>query len=271
MLATADRRDVLRDAETELIGTQNAIAAQVERTFEKITPAAEETVLGWAGIANGIFVSMAVLAFVLSLCSEADAFVAASLTMVPLVPRLVFLVVGPAVDLKLVAMQTGLFGRAFAVRFAPVTLLVATAVATGGDRDEAPGDRSGRTTLRATGCPADLPRVVRDAVQLVDAHVETAELAGVALPDRHHAGIEEAFDVEAGVLGDLALEGHRTAVVGPPLDRRERLDAERHPAERLGDVGLLRRRQCPLGVECRERVQLAGLDRRQGCIELLDR
>ncbi len=34
MLATADRRDVLRDAETELIGTQNAIAAQVERTFE---------------------------------------------------------------------------------------------------------------------------------------------------------------------------------------------------------------------------------------------
>ena len=33
-LATADRRDVLRDAETELIGTQNAIAAQVERTFE---------------------------------------------------------------------------------------------------------------------------------------------------------------------------------------------------------------------------------------------
>lgn len=76
-------------------------------------------------------ISMAVLAFVLSLCSEADAFVAASLTMVPLVPRLVFLVVGPAVDLKLVAMQTGLFGRAFAVRFAPVTLLVATAVATG--------------------------------------------------------------------------------------------------------------------------------------------
>ena len=41
-------------------------------------------------------IAMALLAFVLSLCSEADAFVAASLTMVPLVPRLVFLVVGPA-------------------------------------------------------------------------------------------------------------------------------------------------------------------------------
>lgn len=77
-----------------------------------------------------IVVTMAALAFVLALCSEADAFVAASLTMVPLIPRLVFLVVGPAVDVKLVAMQAGLFGRAFALRFAPVTLVVATALAT---------------------------------------------------------------------------------------------------------------------------------------------
>jgi len=75
-------------------------------------------------------ITMALLAFVLALCSEADAFVAASLTLVPLVPRLVFLVVGPAVDVKLVAMQAGLFGRGFAMRFAPATLLVATTVAT---------------------------------------------------------------------------------------------------------------------------------------------
>lgn len=74
---------------------------------------------------------MATLAVVLALCSEADAFVAASMTMVPLLPRLVFLVVGPAVDLKLFAMQAGVFGRAFAVRFAPATFVVATAAATG--------------------------------------------------------------------------------------------------------------------------------------------
>lgn len=74
--------------------------------------------------------TMALLAVVLALCSEADAFVAASLTMVPLLPRLVFLVVGPAVDVKLLAMQVGLFGRAFALRFAPVTFVVATVVAT---------------------------------------------------------------------------------------------------------------------------------------------
>jgi uncharacterized membrane protein YraQ (UPF0718 family) len=76
-------------------------------------------------------ITMALLAVVLALCSEADAFVAASLTMLPLLPRLVFLVVGPAVDIKLFAMQAGMFGRAFAIRFTPVTFLVATLVATG--------------------------------------------------------------------------------------------------------------------------------------------
>jgi len=68
---------------------------------------------------------MALLAVVLALCSEADAFVAASLSVLPLLPRLVFLVVGPVVDVKLIALQSGVFGRSFAVRFAPLTLLVA--------------------------------------------------------------------------------------------------------------------------------------------------
>ncbi|GAA4662806.1 MULTISPECIES: permease [Amycolatopsis] len=72
---------------------------------------------------------MAVLAVVLALCSEADAFVAASLTALPLLPKLVFLVVGPAVDVKLFALQAGTFGRSFAVRFAPVTFVVAVCCA----------------------------------------------------------------------------------------------------------------------------------------------
>ena len=42
-----------------------------------------------------------------------------------LTARLVFMVVGPVVDLKLVALQTGVFGRRFALRFAPLTLAVA--------------------------------------------------------------------------------------------------------------------------------------------------
>jgi hypothetical protein len=75
-------------------------------------------------------ITMALLAVVLALCSEADAFVAASMTMLPLVPKLVFLVVGPAFDVKLSAMQAGMFGRRFAVRFGPATFVVAGVVGT---------------------------------------------------------------------------------------------------------------------------------------------
>jgi uncharacterized membrane protein YraQ (UPF0718 family) len=73
--------------------------------------------------------ALAILAVVLSICSEADAFVAASLTQFSLTARLAFLVVGPMVDVKLFAMQAGAFGRRFAVRFAPATLAVALAIA----------------------------------------------------------------------------------------------------------------------------------------------
>jgi uncharacterized membrane protein YraQ (UPF0718 family) len=72
--------------------------------------------------------ALALLAVLLSICSEADAFVAASLTQFSLTARLAFLVVGPMVDAKLFAMQAGTFGRGFAVRFAPVTLVVAVLV-----------------------------------------------------------------------------------------------------------------------------------------------
>lgn len=68
--------------------------------------------------------ALAVLAVVLSICSEADAFVAASLTQFSLTARLAFLVVGPMIDLKLFAMQVGTFGRGFALRFAPATFVV---------------------------------------------------------------------------------------------------------------------------------------------------
>lgn len=72
---------------------------------------------------------MAVLAVILCVCSEADAFVAASLTQFPLISRLVFLVVGPMVDLKLIALQGGTFGRRFVSRFAPATFVVAVVTA----------------------------------------------------------------------------------------------------------------------------------------------
>ncbi|WSQ10566.1 permease [Streptomyces sp. NBC_01231] len=73
---------------------------------------------------------LAVLAVVLCVCSEADAFVAASLSGFSPTARLTFMVVGPMVDLKLIALQAGTFGRAFAVRFSSVTWVVAVATST---------------------------------------------------------------------------------------------------------------------------------------------
>jgi uncharacterized protein len=72
--------------------------------------------------------TLAVLAVLLSICSEADAFVAATLSQFSLTARLAFLVVGPMIDLKLFAMQAGVFGRGFALRFGPATFVVAVAV-----------------------------------------------------------------------------------------------------------------------------------------------
>ena len=69
--------------------------------------------------------ALAALAVILCICSEADAFVAASLTEFSLTAKLAFLVVGPMVDLKLVSLQVGTFGRRFAFRFAPTTFVVA--------------------------------------------------------------------------------------------------------------------------------------------------
>lgn len=105
------------------------LGALVTATLAVLVPPA------WTGALAGRMVLavavLAVLAVVLALCSEADAFVAASLSALPLLPRLVFLVVGPAVDVKLVALQAGTFGRAFALRFAPATFVVAVACAVG--------------------------------------------------------------------------------------------------------------------------------------------
>src|SRR6202008_3123903 len=72
--------------------------------------------------------ALSILAVLLSICSEADAFVAASLTQFSLTAKLAFLIVGPMIDLKLFAMQAGAFGRSSALRFAPTTLVMAILV-----------------------------------------------------------------------------------------------------------------------------------------------
>ncbi|GAB3026591.1 permease [Nocardioides flavus (ex Wang et al. 2016)] len=85
-------------------------------------------------VAGNVFLavgSMAIFAFVVALCSEADAFVAASLSAFSDTAKLVFMVVGPAMDVKLASMESGQFGGAFALRFVPLVIVVAVLSACG--------------------------------------------------------------------------------------------------------------------------------------------
>jgi uncharacterized membrane protein YraQ (UPF0718 family) len=81
-----------------------------------------------AGIPWLSVIVLAGLAVVMSICSEADAFVATSLTQFSSTAKLAFLVIGPMVDLKLIALQAGTFGVRFAIRFTPMTFALGVGV-----------------------------------------------------------------------------------------------------------------------------------------------
>jgi len=84
------------------------------------------------GVARVPVISLLVmmgLAFVLSLCSESDAFIAASFTQFGPAAQLAFLVFGPMVDFKLGALYVGTFRRGF-VRTLVVAVAATTLVAT---------------------------------------------------------------------------------------------------------------------------------------------
>lgn len=91
-----------------------------------VPPAVLDTLAGQAVV--GI-VTMAFFAFIVALCSETDAFVAASFTAFSDTAKLVFLVVGPSMDIKLAAMEAGTFGVPFARQFVPVVIGTAMVVA----------------------------------------------------------------------------------------------------------------------------------------------
>lgn len=116
-LASTARHDFIHAGGFLVVGGITAASLKVVVPAQWLAVLAEQPVLAVLALAG--------LAIVLSICSEADAFVAASLTQFSLLARLAFLVVGPMIDLKLFAMQLGTFGRGFALRFAPATLLAA--------------------------------------------------------------------------------------------------------------------------------------------------
>ncbi|TMR88842.1 permease [Nonomuraea basaltis] len=102
------------------------VGALAAATLNVAIPREWLTALGGVPVVSVLV--LALLAVLLSICSEADAFVAASLTAFSPTAKLAFLVVGPIVDLKLIALHTGTFGRAFAWRFVPLTLALAITV-----------------------------------------------------------------------------------------------------------------------------------------------
>ena len=99
------------------------VGAGLAATLQTVVPRnVLDSVAGRGPIA---VVALAGLAVLLAVCSEADAFIAASLSQFSFTARLAFMTVGPMVDVKLIAMQAGTFGRRFATRFAPLTFVAA--------------------------------------------------------------------------------------------------------------------------------------------------
>lgn len=103
------------------------IGAGTAATLQTLVP--RNVIDSVAGTGPLSLLVLGVLAVVVALCSEADAFVAAGLKQFSLTARLAFLVVGPMVDVKLFALQAGTFGTRFAWRFSLATFVVAVTCA----------------------------------------------------------------------------------------------------------------------------------------------
>lgn len=103
------------------------LGAAIAATVATMVPIEATTAVANSGfLSYGAAGAMAVVA---AICSEADAFIAASFTEFTPTALLVFLTVGPMVDIKLIGMQAGVFGGRFALRFAPLTFVTAIVVA----------------------------------------------------------------------------------------------------------------------------------------------
>lgn len=109
------------------MGRYLILGATIAAAIQTFLPASVLT--GVAGVPVVSLLVMMALAAALSLCSESDAFVAASFVQFGPSAQLAFLVFGPMVDMKLVALYGGTFRRGF-VRAVVVTVAAATLVGT---------------------------------------------------------------------------------------------------------------------------------------------
>jgi hypothetical protein len=109
------------------MGRYLILGATVAAAIQTFLPAS--VLDGVAGRQVLALLAMMALAAVLSLCSESDAFVAASFVQFGPSAQLAFLVFGPMVDLKLLALYSGTFRRGF-VRAIVIGVAATTLVGT---------------------------------------------------------------------------------------------------------------------------------------------
>lgn len=117
VLVSTAQHDFLHAGGFLIVGAATAATLQTAVPRSVLDTVSDSTVIS--------VLALAVLAVLMAICSEADAFVAASLSQFSLTSRLAFMVVGPMVDVKLIALQAGTFGGRFALRFAPLTFVAA--------------------------------------------------------------------------------------------------------------------------------------------------
>ena len=102
------------------------LGAALSAFVQAAVPQSVVSAVGGAPVLSAL--SLMAVAYVLSLCSEADAFIAASFTSFSPGAQLAFLVLGPIADLKL----SVLYGATFRRWFVPRLLLVAVPLIVGG-------------------------------------------------------------------------------------------------------------------------------------------
>jgi uncharacterized membrane protein YraQ (UPF0718 family) len=99
------------------------LGAAASAVIQTVLPQSVISGLGGQPILSAL--AMMGIAFALSLCSEADAFVAVSFSAFPLSSQLAFLVTGPMLDTKLAALYGATFRRDFVPKLLAVTVPLA--------------------------------------------------------------------------------------------------------------------------------------------------
>jgi uncharacterized membrane protein YraQ (UPF0718 family) len=107
-------------ADVVFMGKFIVLGAAVAAALQTVVP--QDVVNGVAGEPVLAVLGLMALAFALTLCSQADAFVAVSLTAFSPGSQLAFLVFGPVADTKLVLLYGGTFRRGFALRLIAIAV-----------------------------------------------------------------------------------------------------------------------------------------------------